>query len=318
MTLPEFEHPSRMLLLLIIPALVLAYLLLLRRRNRKGMRFTNTGMLDLVMPRPSQWRRHLAVAMALLSLITLTAAFAKPIGLADVPRERATVVVVLDISQSMAAADVSPTRIEAAKLAATEFVLGMPDQYNVSLVALSGNPGVIVPPTTNHRAVETAINGLELRDSTAVGEAIVVALQALDQAPKGKDDSPAPGAIVLLSDGGTTAGRPAVQGAAEAAAAKVPVHTIAYGTENGYVDLDGKREPVPVDHNEMRSIAERTGASYHSAGSAEELSQVYAELRSEVGYEKVRREITSQFALYAMAFAAVAALAAMSLSLRWP
>ena len=117
-----FLEPGRLLILLVIPLLVLAYIFASRRKNRRGMRFTNTSMLDVVVPKQSQWRRHLAVALSLLSLVTLTAAFARPKTEVDVPRERATVVLVLDASLSMQATDVKPTRLDAAKEAAVEFV----------------------------------------------------------------------------------------------------------------------------------------------------------------------------------------------------
>ena len=255
-----FLSPERLLILLVIPLLILAYIFASRRKNRRGMRFTNTSMLDVVVPKQSQWRRHLAVALSLLSLITLTAAFARPKTQVDVPRERATVVLVIDASLSMQATDVNPTRLDAAKEAAIEFVTRLPEKYNVSVVSMAGSAAILVPPTTAHNTVENAINSIQLQDSTAIGEGIATALSALRQAPKDPNDpdAVAPGAIVLLSDGKNTTGRAPLQAAAEAKAAKVPIYTIAYGTENGYVDLDGKREPVPVDHEEMRAIAAAT------------------------------------------------------------
>src|SRR5215212_6878176 len=123
-----FLAPNRLLILLVIPLLILAYIFASLRKNRRGMRFTNTSMLDVVVPKQSQWRRHLAVALSLLSLITLTAAFARPKTQVDVPRERATVVMVIDASQSMQATDVQPNRLAAAKTAAREFVQQLPEK----------------------------------------------------------------------------------------------------------------------------------------------------------------------------------------------
>ena len=219
-----FLSPERLLILIVIPLMVLAYIFATRRKNRRGMRFTNTSMLDVVVPRQSQWRRHLAVALSLLSLITLTAAFARPKTQVDVPRERATVVLVIDASLSMQATDVQPTRLDAAKKAANEFVVELPDKYNVSVVAMAGSASVLVPPTIAHNTVQNAINSIQLQDSTAIGEGIAAALSALRQAPKDPDDpnAIAPGAIVLLSDGKNTTGRAPLQAAAEAGAAKVP------------------------------------------------------------------------------------------------
>jgi Ca-activated chloride channel family protein len=315
-----FLDPERLLILLVIPLLVAAYIFATRRKNRRGMRFTNTSMLDVVVPKQSQWRRHLAVALSLLSLITLTAAFARPKTQVDVPRERATVVLVIDASQSMQATDVQPNRLAAAKTAARDFVQQLPEKYNVSVVSMAGSASILVPPTIAHNTVENAINSVQLQDSTAIGEGIAAGLRALQQAPKdpSNPDSVAPGAIVLLSDGANTVGRAPQQAAAEAKAAQVPVYTIAYGTENGYVDLDGKREPVPVDHQEMQQVAQLSGGEYFAAATANQLKTVYENIGSAVGYEKADREVTSRFAGYGLALAVLAALGAISLGARWP
>jgi Ca-activated chloride channel family protein len=315
-----FIAPERLFILLVIPLLVAAYIFAMRRKNRRGMRFTNTSMLDVVVPKQSQWRRHLAVALSLLSLITLTAAFARPKTQVDVPRERATVVLVIDASLSMQATDVQPTRLDAAKEAAIEFVTQLPEKYNVSVVSMAGSAAVLVPPTTAHNTVENAILSIRLQDSTAIGEGIAAALSALRQAPKDPDDpdAVAPGAIVLLTDGKNTVGRAPRQAAGEARAAKVPIYTIAYGTENGYVELEGKREPVPVDHEAMKEIAQLTEGRYFAAATAEELKTVYENIGSSVGYEKADREVTSRFAGYGLALAVLAALGAISLGAKWP
>jgi Ca-activated chloride channel homolog len=177
-----------------------------------------------------------------------------------------------------------------------------------------------VPPTTAHGTVQNAINGIQLQESTAIGEGIATALRALQQAPKDRDNpnSVAPGAIVLLSDGSNTTGRAPLQAAAEARTAKIPIYTIAYGTENGFVDLDGKREPVPVDHEEMKRIAAATNGEYFAAATADELKKVYQNIGSDIGYEKADREVTARFAGYGLALAVLAALGAISLGAKWP
>ena len=315
-----FASPGRMAILIVIPLLVAAYVLASRRKNRRGMRFTNTSMLDVVIPRQSQWRRHLAVALSLLSLVTLTTAFAKPTTEVNVPRERATIVVVIDASLSMQATDVPPNRLDAAKAAAIAFVNALPEKYNVSVVSMAGATSILVPPTLQHGTVANAINSIKLQDSTAIGAGIDTAMAALQQAPKdpAHPDEPAPGAIVLLSDGSNTTGRAPQQAAAEAKLAGVPVYTIAYGTENGYVDLDGKRNPVPVDKEQMQEIAQISGGQYFAAATPEQLKTVYENISSEVGYEKADREVTSQFAGFGLAFAVLAALGAISLGAKWP
>ena len=185
------------------------------------MRFTNTGVLGAVVPVQSQWRRHLAVALTLLSLAALTIAWSRPSGVDRVPRERATIVLVLDVSQSMAATDVKPNRLDAAKTEAKRFVASIPATYNVALVSLSGAPASRLPPTTDRGQINRAIDALTLQDSTAIGDAINVAMATLQSAPKAADGSIPPGAIVLLSDGQNTAGRSPTQEAAEAAKAKL-------------------------------------------------------------------------------------------------
>lgn len=315
-----FGDPWRLLLLVLVPAVVVLYLWASHQRSRRALRFTTTALLQLVAGRRSQWRRHLAVAFSLLSLAAATVGWARPTTIANVPRERATVVLVMDVSLSMEAVDVRPNRLAAAVKAASTFVDEIPPAYNVSLVTLSGNPAVVVPPTLDHGAVTRALNGLKPQDSTAIGDAITTALRALEQAPRdpAHPDRLAPGAIVLLSDGDNTSGSTAQQGAQRAAAAKVPVDTIAYGTENGYVDVDGKRESVPPDTATLRQVADITGGRAYTAENAGRLDRVYKNIRSEVGVEKKSTDVSSTFAGYAIVAAVLAALAAISLGARWP
>jgi Ca-activated chloride channel family protein len=315
---PTFLAPERLWILLVVPLLIAGYIFLVLRKKKTGMRFTNTAILSRVVPKQSQWRRHLAVALSLAALVALSFAWARPNGIEMVPRERATVVLVIDISQSMQATDVQPTRLDAAKEAALGFVRALPAQYNVAVVSLSGNPSVRLPPTTDRVQVQQAINSLKLQDSTAVGESVYTALNALQLAPKGTDSTPAPGAIVLLSDGQNTAGRSPAQAAAEAKKQNVPVYTIAYGTDNGYVDLDGKRERVPPDKELLASISQASGGQTFSAENLDQLNKVYNNIRSEVGQTPTKKETTALWAGYGLAFAVVAALAAVSLGARWP
>lgn len=314
----EFLNPERLVWLVLVPALAIVYVILTRRKNQRGMRYTNTAVLGQVVPKQSTWRRHLAVALSLLSLTALTLAWGRPVGIDKVPRERATIVLVLDVSLSMQATDVKPTRLDAAKQAASAFVKSLPPAFNVSVVSLSGNPAALVTPTTDRGMVDRVIQALKLKESTAIGDAIYTSLNTLQSAPKGPDGSIPPAAIVLLSDGQNTAGQAPMQAADEAAKKKVPVYTIAYGTANGYVDLDGKRERVPPDVELLRSIAETTKAKAWTADSANQLDEVYSGIRSQVGYEEVKKETTAVWAGYGLAFAVVAALAAVSMAARWP
>ncbi|HQY99433.1 MAG TPA: VWA domain-containing protein [Propionicimonas sp.] len=315
---PTFLNPERLWVLVLIPLMVAGYIFLVLRKKKSGMRFTNTTILGRVVPKQSQWRRHLAVALSLAALFALSFAWARPNGIEMQLKERATVVLVIDISQSMQATDVLPSRLDAAKQAALNFVKALPAQYNLSLVSLSGNPSVRLPPTLDRVQATQAINGLKLQDSTSVGESIYTALSALSLAPKGTDSSPAPGAIVLLSDGQNTAGRSPIQSANEAKSQGVPVYTIAFGTENGYVDLDGERQRVPPDKELLANIAQTSGGQTYTAEDLSQLDKVYSNIRSEVGQAPVKKETTALWAGYGLAFAVVAALAAVSLGARWP
>ena len=314
----QFLSPGRLWALLLVPLLVVFYLWAMRRRNRTGMRFTNTSVLARVVPKQSQWRRHLAVALSLLSLVTLVLAWSQPNGVEKVPRERATIVLVIDVSRSMAATNIKPNRLDAAKELSIQFLKDLPPAYNVAVVSLSGNPAVRLPPTVDRVLAERSVQALDYQDSTALGEALVTAVGAIRMAPEGDDGSAAPGSIVLLSDGTNTVGRSPLQGAEEARAAGIPVYTIAYGTENGSVDLDGKRERVPPDRELLAQIASNTSGTTATAENAGDLSRVYDSIRSEVGYEEVKKETTAIWAGYGLAFAVVAALAAVSLGARWP
>ncbi len=315
---PEFESPQRLWVLVALPVLVVLYLVLLRLKGRVSMRFTNTGLLGAVVGSQRRWTRHLAVAMSLCSLVALGLAWAQPLGTEKVPRERATVVLVIDTSLSMQATDVEPDRLTAAKQAASAFVDGLPDGFNVALVDLNAQPSIKMPPSTDRGALERAIGALQLQDGTALGDALEVALQAVSQAPPAEDEEPPPAMVVLLSDGTDTAGSAPIDAARQAAQQEVPVHTIAYGTENGFVDIDGRRENVAPDTATLRQVADITEGRSVNADSAEDLADAYRDIGSAVGYEEVRKPITAQYAFGALGFAVVAALGAVMMAARWP
>ncbi len=315
----SFFHPDRLYLLALVPALLLLYAVLLRRKASRTRTF-GIDNLEKVMPRQASWKRHIAVLAAVLSLSSLIVAFAQPKDAVNVPRERATIVVAIDVSRSMEATDVAPTRIDAEKVAAQGFVDMLPNGFNVSLVAFSGTAAVIVPPTTDRGMVKRAIQNLALGPSTAIGEGIYSSIDAMSLVPPDpkKPDEPTPGAIVLLSDGYTNIGRPSVEAARTAKKLGFPVHTIAYGTANGYVVSNGRREPVPVNPAELAAVARESGGEAFKAGSNTELTEVYKSIARSVGYEKVDKEVTELYAGIALGFAVLASLAVASLAARWP
>jgi len=315
----QFLAPSRLWLLLLIPVLVGLYLLLVQRKRNRNKQVGRT-MFDLVIPRDRTWLRHLAVGLSILSLLTLTLAFAKPKDEVSVPRERATIVVTIDISLSMEATDVEPNRLEAAKSAAVVFVRSLPPKFNVALVSFAGTASTVVPPTLDRGAVTAAIENLRPDRSTAIGEGILTSLAALAQVPPDSDNpnAAAPARIVLLSDGKTQVGRASDQAAIAAKAQKVPIYTIAYGTPEGYIDIGGRQEPVPVDKAELERVSKLSGGEAYSAASAGELKEVYKDIGSSVGKEKVDREVTSRYAGFGLGLAVLAALGMISLGARWP
>lgn len=314
-----FMEPDRLWWLALIPVLLLLYLVLLRR---KGVRTRTRGIsnLDKVLPKQQAWKRHVAVGAAVLSLAALNVAFAKPADQVDVPRDRATIVVAIDVSRSMIAEDVQPNRLDAAKAAATDFLGKLPPRFNVALVAFAGTASVVVAPTTDRGLVARAIDNLQVAPSTAIGEGIYSALDAMALAPVDPDhpDEPAPGAIVLLSDGYTNIGRRSATAAQEAKKRGIPIYAIAYGTEDGYVVDGGRREPVPVNHEELQRVADLSGGKKFSAGSSGELREVYAAIAKSIGYVKEEQEVTEIYTGYALGFAVLAAIAVISLGARWP
>ncbi len=315
----QFLAPNRLWLLAVIPVLVGLYLWLVQRKHKRNAKLGRT-MFDLVIPRDRTWLRHVAVGLSILSLLTLTLAFAKPKDEVLVPRERATIVVTIDISLSMQATDVEPNRLDAAKAAAEQFVTSLPPKFNVSLVTFAGTATIVVPPTLDRGAVTASIRSLQPQASTAIGEGIYTSLAALLQVPPDPDDpkAVAPARIVLLSDGKTQVLRPSAQAAEAARVQKVPIYTIAYGTADGYIEIGGRREPVPVDRAELARVSKISGGEAYTATSAGELKQVYADIGSSVGKEKVDQEVTSRYAGFGLAFAILAALGLSSLAARWP
>ena len=313
-----FLSPGWLWLLPGVAALLIVYLVLQLRRRAYAVRFANLDLLGKLAPKRPGWRRHLAFAALLLALASLTTAMAKPTKDTKVPRDRATVMMAIDVSLSMRAEDVSPNRLEAAQAAAKEFVGLLPPRINLGLVTFSGTATVAVSPTTDRASVLRAIDNLELAERTAIGEAIFSCLDSIKtfQAQlQGTDPSEgnAPARIVLMSDGSNTWGRSPEQAVGAAKQAAVPVSTIAFGTDTGYIDLEGQRVVVPVDHEKLKEIADGTGGSYYAAASAEQLSSVYRDLGSQIGYTTERREITTWFVGIGLLFA----FGAAGLSLLW-
>lgn len=302
-------------LLALLPVLAIAGLYVWRQFRRKAyaVRFTNVDLLRTLAPKGLGWRRHLAAGAFLLSLLVLASALARPSIDAEESLERATVILAIDVSLSMEADDVAPSRIEAAQQAAKEFVAELPEGYNIGLVAFAKSANVLVAPTKDRPAVTQAIDGLVLAEATATGEAVFTSLEAIRMVPTDGAQGPPPARIVLLSDGYRTSGRSVEEAAASAAAANVPVSTIAFGTDDGQVRIGGQVQRVPVDRFALAELAEATSGYFYEAATATELSQVYEDMGSSIGQRTVPREITQWYA----ALALLLALGSAALSLVW-
>lgn len=302
----EFLHPGRLWWLLGLLGLVVAYVLGQRLRRRRAMRFTNVALLERIAPR-SGWGRHVLAAVQLLGLAIGVLAFAQPQHEVRVPKERATIVLAMDTSLSMKAADVAPNRISSAKRAAKQFVSSLPPKLNLGLVTFDGSARVDVTPTTDRRSVIAAIDDLELHEGTAIGDAVEVSLDTIERMPKDENGERAPGIIVLLSDGSTTMGLPTEDAGPLAKKAGVPVFTIAYGTPDGVVDItlpdtgETARVSVPVDAVALEKLAEATGGQAFTAGTAADLSDVYKRLGSAIGYDTEFQDITWRYLAAALA-----------------
>jgi Ca-activated chloride channel family protein len=251
-----------------------------------------------VAPRRPGWRRHLTFGLLLLALTVLAIGVARPAAAVRVPRDRATVMLDLDVSLSMEATDVLPTRLQAAKKAADEFADLLPKRVNLGLVSFAGSANVLVPPTYDRAPFKKAVSTLQLANRTAIGEAIFASLDAIRTfaaTATAPGEKAPPARIVLLSDGGNTWGRSIDSAIAAARSAHVAVSTIAFGTPTGTVTYDGQTLPVPADRSALSHIAAQTGGSFHTAASVQELETVYKDIGSQIGYSTEHRDISWRF-----------------------
>lgn len=311
----SFLEPLRLWLLVGVAALAVLYAVLQLRRRTYAVRFTNVDLLRSVAPRRPGWRRHVAAGVYLLALVALVVGFARPTRDERVPRERATIIMAIDVSLSMEATDVPPSRLEAAQAAARQFLDLVPPKINIGLVTFSGVASVRVPPTTDREAVRRVIDTLELDERTAIGEAIFASLDAIAAVPPDEEGTPPPARVVLMSDGTTTDGRPNEEGVAAARDAGVPVSTIAFGTDYGTIRVPEEPVPipVPVDRPALAAIAQGTGGEFYAAATEAELTRVYEDIGSSVGFVTEQREISTWFVGGALGLLLVAG----SLSLVW-
>lgn len=317
-----FLAPGRLVLLVLPVALAIAYLVVQARRRRYALRFTTIDLLDQVAPDRPGWRRHLTALGLLVAVVVATVAFARPVVAGETEESIQLVVLAIDTSISMEADDVAPSRVDAARESAGAFLDTVPEGVAVGLVGFDGEARLLIAPTTNleavRRIVDSAIDRNGLGEGTAIGEAVFLGIDAIESSTAQVDGAAeetgeAPGTIVLLSDGDTTMGRTNDEAASAARGAGIPVHTIAFGTASGtIVDPFGEVVPVPVNARALEDLARQTDGRPLTAATAEQLSEVYADLGRSVLVETEPVEVGDWFVGAALVILALAGLGSLA------
>jgi Ca-activated chloride channel family protein len=303
----------------LIPLALLAlYVVVQLRRRGRLRRFTEAEV-------PQPFWRHIPIAVSVLGLALLTIALATPTHDMRIPRNRAVIMLVIDMSHSMRATDVEPNRLKAAEQAASQFANQLTPGVNLGLVGFAGTPYLLVPPTPQHQATIDALTKLDFADGTATGEAIFTALHAIEAAGLTGGDTPPPARIVLLSDGGenkpTNPNDPHDGAYTASRLAKdqgVPISTISFGTTSGSIVLDGAHINVPVSTDQMRTIAKLSGGQSYTATNLGELNKDYDAIQNEIGYRTVPGPGSSGWLRLAVITAVIAAGLALLINRRLP
>ncbi len=314
----EFQRPGMLLFGLVPLALLGIYVIVQARRRRRLRRFTEAEV-------PQSLWRHLPIVVSLLCLTLLTVALATPTHDMRIPRNRAVIMLVIDMSQSMRATDVDPNRLKAAEQAAGQFASQLTPGINLGLVGFAGTPYLLVPPTPQHQATLDALKNLQFADGTATGEAIFTALHAIEASAVAGGDTPPPARIVLLSDGGEN--KPldpndphdgAYTAARLAKDHGVPISTISFGTKNGDIVLDGQRVAVPVSTDQMKTVARLSGGQSYTATTISELNKSYDAIENEIGYRIVPGPGSAGWLRLGVITAIIAAALALLINRRLP
>lgn len=299
----NFAAPLNLLFLFLVPLAASAWWLRRHRVRKYAIRFPATASAALAVGRAPAWRPLVPMALLLGALTFLSVAMAKPQRVVDVPVEKATIMLITDHSRSMEADDVQPDRLAAAQRAALDFLEQVPENVQVGVVAFSTAADAVQTPTTDRAPVKQVINAQFPDGATATGDALEVALATIrnqtQTTPKAKGSKPPPSAIVLLSDGKTTTGRPPEDVAYEAGQSKVPIYTVSLGTADGVVTGPGFGGyiPVPPDPESLGAIARESGGKAYSAEDASTLSDIYKNLGSKLGTKKQKKETTTVFVI---------------------
>jgi Ca-activated chloride channel family protein len=304
----SFGSPLFLLLLLAVPALVGGYVLLERRRERAAAAWGTSALLpNLVPDRPGR-RRHIPLALFLVGLVFLLVGFARPEAMLSTEREGATVVLAIDVSRSMQAIDVKPSRLVASRDALLAFLGRLPKKYRVAVVTFSDRVTVSVPPSYDRERVKRVLSFAPTGEGTALGDGARRAVEVAAKAVGKKKGARAPAAVVLISDGAQTQGSVTPQQAARRAKQlRVPIYAVALGTANGVVErkLPGgfvERTQVPPDPRTMKTLAAGSGGQYFTIGDAARLKKVYTDLGTRLAHDRRRHEVTPAAAGAGLAF----------------
>jgi len=299
----SFDWPIALAALAVLPILVALYIDRDRRRVASQASFGNPDLIPNVVDRSPGRLRYLPPLTLLAALVFLIVGVARPHADVNVPREEATIILAIDVSRSMKAKDVEPTRLDAARVAAKTFLDEVPEKFRVGVVSFATRAVVGVAPTEDRKLVTTALDTLKPGEGTAIGDA--VALSLLVGQPKEKDAARPPRAVVLISDGAQDGGRiKPDEAAAQAKKLGIPIYTVLVGTSEGVVEetiTGGYRQiiRVPPNPETLQQVAKGSGGEFFAAPDAEGLQKVYEELGSRLGTKKQDREITDLFAALA-------------------
>jgi Ca-activated chloride channel family protein len=313
----SFQAPLFLCALALVPAAAALYVLADRRRRARTAAFATARLLPSVAPLRPGFRRHLPLVLYATALAAVAVALARPEATVAVPEERATVVLATDISGSMEARDVRPSRMAAVRSAALDFLDQAPDGLRVGAVAFNHSVKSIESPSADRADARALLEGLTPSGGTATGEGLAAALGLLDRGRERERRRP-PAAVILLSDGASTHGRDPIPVARQAARARIPIYTVALGTDAGTIQVERPggttaTRSVPPDRDTMRRVATISGARTFAAEESDELATVYEKLGSQVTTREERREVTAAFAGGAALFLLVGG----GMSLRW-
>jgi Ca-activated chloride channel homolog len=307
-----FEWPELLWLILLAPVALVLQLWSERRRRRQAAGFANPALLPNVVTARPGWRAWLPVACYLLAASVLLVALARPEAVARVPRDEATVMLVVDASASMLADDVSPSRVAAARQAVGQLLDQLPERFQVGLVTFSASAHVESRPTRDRAALREALANFKMRPGTAMGDGLRLALAMSRTVTPGSTAARPPTTVLLLGDGLNTNGAPPLLAAEEARREGVQVFTVALGTANATMQQsDGRFVSVAPDQATLQGVAELTGGRFFTAPTSDDLASVYRELGSRITYAREEREVTATF----LAGAAALLLAGAGLSL---